>query len=152
MTLNVYHFNGGRLARLLSFVALALGLQAQMVPERPVEDFSLHGFDENTGWLLWRLSGREAHYLSAEHIRVRGMILTNYHGEESQSNPVTIASPLADLFPQSGRAEGDSPLRVLGPGYSIEGEQWAWDAQNRKLEIRRRPVVTFEQSMTNLLR
>lgn len=139
----------------LCVVALHSGshvLHSQMIPEQPVEDFSLHGFDQENGWLLWRLTGRKAEYKSTEHILVHGMVLTSYHGDESQRNPLTIASPLAEMFPREGRASGNSPIRVLGSGYSIEGADWSWNAPSRTLEIRAQVVVLFDDSLNNLLR
>jgi hypothetical protein len=127
-------------------VLLGYGLAAQMVPDAPIEHFSLPMFGES-GYKTWELRGLRGHYRSKEEALVEGLELLVFSGDESVREENRIRSPRATIYLGEARAEGDSSLFVTGPGYEIQGRDWSWNGPDRKIIVREAVRVSFSGSV-----
>jgi hypothetical protein len=131
-------------------VALAIAggwaLNAQMVPDAPIEHFRLPMFGDN-GYKSWELRGLRGHYLSEESALVEGLDLVVYSGDAALTEENRICSPRARIQLKEARASGESSLFVTGPGYDIQGRNWTWDGIERKIIVRQSVRVSFAGSL-----
>ena len=133
------------LATLLT-IAGGLILSAQMVPDAPIEHFRLPMFGED-GYKSWELRGLRGHYIREEQALVEGMELVIFSGNEALLEENRIRSPKAMIYLKEARADSDSSLFVVGPGYEIQGSDWSWDGKNRKIVVRDAVRVSFAGSV-----
>lgn len=124
-------------------------LFAQMVPDAPIEHFSLPMFGEN-GYKTWELRGFRGHYLSEKEALVEGLELRVFSGDADVVEENRIRSPRARVFLEEARAEGASSLFVTGPGYEIQGQKWSWMGRERKIIVREAVRVSFSGSVNIL--
>jgi len=120
----------------------ALTLVAQMIPDAPIQHFKLPMFGEN-GFKKWELRGLKGHYYSEQQAMVEGLELVVFSGNEAMEVENRIRSPKALIHLQESRAEGDSSLFVVGPGYEIQGRNWLWEGLERKIVVRESVRVSF---------
>lgn len=120
----------------------AFSVLAQMTPDAPIQHFKLPMFGEN-GYKKWELRGLTGHYKSEKEALVEGLELVVFSGDEDLSVENTIRSPRALIHLQESKAEGDSSLFVIGPGYEIQGRDWLWDGLERKIIVRQSVRVSF---------
>ena len=132
---------GSVLAFLISLMGSVV-LFGQMVPDAPIQHFRLPMFGEN-GYKSWELRGLKGNYLSDEKAIVEGLELVVFSGDEFVFEETSIRSPKATIFLKEARAEGDSSLFVVGPGYEIQGRNWTWESSNRKIIVREAVRVSF---------
>lgn len=125
---------------------------AQLVPDAPVEDFSLYGFDEETGFRVWQLQGGEGRYVSEEELEVENMRLLSYEATIEQDVRLRIESPLAKMFPKQMRAMGDSGIAVIGQEFFISGEDWLYLGKEQRLRIEQNVRVVFRTDIGSLLK
>jgi len=121
-------------------------LLAQMVPDAPIRHFRLPMFGEN-GFKSWELRGLQGHYLSPEEALIEGLELVVFSGDETLEVQNRIRSPRALIHLKESRAEGDSSLFVIGPGYEISGRDWTWDGSSRTITVREAVRVAFAGSL-----
>lgn len=119
-----------------------LALFGQMVPDAPIQHFRLPMFGEN-GFKSWELRGLKGHYLNADQALVEGLELVVFSGDEAMLEENRIRSPRAMIHFDTHRAEGESSLFVVGPGYEIQGRNWTWDGVERKIVVREAVRVSF---------
>ncbi len=129
------------------FVGIALmtgtwTLLAQMIPDAPIQHFRLPMFGEN-GYKKWELRGLKGHYYSEERALVEGLELVVFSGDEAMEVENRIRSPKALIHLKESRAEGESSLFVVGPGYEIQGRNWLWEGLERKIVVRESVRVSF---------
>lgn len=117
-------------------------LLAQMIPDAPIQHFRLPMFGEN-GYKKWELRGLKGHYHSEERALVEGLELVVFSGDEALEVENRIRSPKALIHLQESRAEGESSLFVVGPGYEIQGRNWLWEGLERKIVVRESVRVSF---------
>ncbi|NDV63250.1 hypothetical protein G0Q06_12360 [Puniceicoccales bacterium CK1056] len=120
----------------------SLVLLGQMVPDAPIQHFRLPMFGEN-GYKSWELRGLKGSYLSDSEALVEGLELVVFSGDEFVFEETSIRSPKATIYLKEARAEGDSSLFVLGPGYEIQGRNWTWEGSKRKITVRESVRVSF---------
>lgn len=126
-------------------LALATGawsLLAQMTPDSPIQHFRLPMFGDN-GYKKWELRGLKGHYHSEAEALVEGLELVVFSGDESMDVENRIRSPKALIHLQESKAEGESSLFVVGPGYEIQGRNWIWEGLERKIVVRESVRVSF---------
>lgn len=142
------------LARLVcALVILQCGghVSAQFTPAAPVEDFTLFGFDEVTGFRIWELQGSEGRYIGPDHIQIETMRLQTFSATESQEPQFRIESPLADMFPKLMKAEGETGIAVTGPRFFLTGLEWEWYAKDELLKVYKNVRVTFQGEIGELI-
>jgi hypothetical protein len=123
-----------------------VALLGQMVPDAPIQHFRLPMFGEN-GYKSWELRGLTGTYISEQEALVEGVELVVFSGDEAVLQETSIRSPRATLYLKEARAEGDSSLFVIGPGYEIQGRNWTWEGANRKIIVREAVRVSFAGSV-----
>jgi hypothetical protein len=123
-----------------------LALFGQMVPDAPIQHFTLPMFGDN-GYKSWELRGLKGHYLSPEQAMVEGLELVVFSGDATMLEENRIRSPKALIHFDTQRAEGESSLFVVGPGYEIQGRNWTWDGVDRKIIVREAVRVSFAGSV-----
>jgi len=121
-------------------------LLAQMMPDAPIEHFRLPMFGEN-GFKKWELRGTKGHYHNEREALVEGLELVVFSGDEAMVEENRIRSPRALIYLKESRAEGDSSLFVIGPGYEIQGRNWTWEGLERKIVVREAVRVSFAGSV-----
>ena len=129
------------LSGLLLFAPVWLAM-GQMTPDAPIEHFRLPMFGEN-GYKAWELRGLRGHYYDREEAMVEGLELVVFSGDEQMSEENRIKSPKALIHLQESRADGDSSIFVIGPGYEIQGRDWTWTGLERKIVVRQSVRVSF---------
>ena len=117
-------------------------LFAQMVPDAPIEHFRLPMFGEN-GYKKWELRGTKGHYHSEAEALVEGLELVVFSGDAAMWEESRIRSPRALINFAESRAEGESSLFMIGPGYEIQGRDWTWLGDERKIIVRQAVRVSF---------
>lgn len=115
---------------------------AQMIPDAPIQHFKLPMFGEN-GFKKWELRGLKGHYHSDREALVEGLELVVFSGDAAMQVENRITSPRALIHLQESRAEGESSLFVVGPGYEIQGRNWIWEGLQRKIVVRESVRVSF---------
>lgn len=129
-------------AAALATVLGGMALLGQMVPDAPIQHFTLPMFGDN-GYKSWELRGLKGHYLNADQALVEGLELVVFSGDADMLEENRIRSPKALIDFETSRAEGDSSLFVTGPGYEIQGRDWTWDGVDRKIIVRQAVRVSF---------
>ena len=114
----------------------------QMIPDAPIQHFKLPMFGEN-GFKKWELRGLKGHYYSEKEALVEGLELVVFSGDAAMQVENRIRSPKALIHLQESRAEGESSLFVVGPGYEIQGRNWIWEGLQRKIVVRESVRVSF---------
>jgi hypothetical protein len=117
-----------------------------MVPDAPIQHFRLPMFGED-GYKSWELRGLKGDYISESEALVTGLELIVFSGDEALFEETSIRSPKATIYLKEARAEGDSSLFVVGPGYEIQGRDWTWEGSNRKIIVRDAVRVSFSGSV-----
>lgn len=124
------------------FSLAGFGLIAQMMPDAPIQHFRLPMFGEN-GFKTWELRGVKGHLHSKEEAVIEGMELVVFSGDEAMWEENRIRSPKALIRLEESRADGDSSLFVVGPGYEIQGNDWSWIGLEKKIIVRDAVRVSF---------
>jgi hypothetical protein len=136
-------YRSSRLFLLSASCTLAgLGMLAQMMPDAPIQHFRLPMFGED-GYKSWELRGVKGHVQSEEEALIEGMELVVFSGDEAMWEENRIRSPRARIRLEESRADGDSSLFVVGPGYEIQGNNWSWIGLERKIIVRDAVRVSF---------
>lgn len=118
-------------------------LLGQMVPDAPIEHFRMPMFGTD-GYKTWELRGLRGHVLGdGERALVEGLELVVFSGDADMLEENLIRSPKAMIYFEASRAEGDSSLFVVGPGYEIQGRDWTWEGREQKIVVRDAVRVSF---------
>ncbi len=119
-----------------------------IVPSAPVKNFRFPRFGEN-GYTEWILQGVEGIYDGEEQIRVNGMGLRIYTGDERMVIEMSLDSPQAILRLKENKAYSDAAITITGQDFKITGIGWKWDGTTREIEVKEDTVVEFTQSITD---
>lgn len=130
----------------LAGVFASLVVLGQMVPDAPIQHFRLPMFGDN-GFKSWELRGLKGSYLSESEALVEGLELVVFSGDEAVLEETSIRSPKATIYLKDARAESDSSLFVIGPGYEIQGRDWTWEGNEQKITVRKAVRVSFVGSV-----
>lgn len=123
-----------------------------MLPEAPVEDFSLPHFGPD-GERAWLLEGRRGTLIDAATVEVEGMQLAIFDPGDPLQPRLVIASPHARLDLRQQRANGEQFLQVTERDgeFSLTGRRWTWVADDRKITVREDARVSFRQALGPVL-
>ena len=123
-------------------------LFGQITPSAPVQDFRFPRFGEN-GYTQWVLQGERGIYDSEAQIRVEGMALRVYSGDERMALELTLDSPQATLRLRENRAFSDGSIEIVGANFKITGVGWEWRGETREIVVKTKTVVQFTQGIAS---
>lgn len=123
-----------------------------MIPDAPILQFRLPGFDED-GDRSWVLAGEQARILSPEEIEVTTMVLRTFLKSDPRNAQTTIESPLALIYPNESLAWGNDIITINDRfgAYSIMGRDWLWRGEENKITINENARVTFREGLGSIL-
>jgi hypothetical protein len=147
-TRHLARFRAAILAAIIS-VGCGVILLGQIVPDAPIRHFSLPMFGEN-GYKSWELRGLQGEFLNKEQALIEGLEVVVFSGDGEVREENRIRSPKALIYLSESRAESDSSLFVVGPGYEITGRSWSWDGKKRKIVVREAVRVSFAGTLNIL--
>lgn len=127
----------------LGFLLALAPLGAQITPEAPIRDFRLPMFGE-TGFKAWELQGDEGRYIDEDNSEILGLRLTVFAEDANNTVDYRIESPHARIRLNDSWATGNSSLTLVGPGFSLHGEDWTWNGEARTLTIQRKTRMILE--------
>jgi lipopolysaccharide export system protein LptA len=137
----------GRFTALFLLLFVSASLWAQMTPNAPVKNFRFPRFGEN-GYTQWVLQGEKGIYDSEEQIRVEGMALRVYSGDERMAKELTLDSPEATIRLKEDRAFSKQKIRIEGANFTITGTGWEWIGETKEIVVEADTVVEFTQAIT----
>ncbi|MCC5808605.1 MAG: hypothetical protein JJU00_19920 [Opitutales bacterium] len=97
------------------------------------------------GFKTWELRGVEGIYLNSAESEIVGLDLLVFSGDERALVENRIRSPRARVLMEKARAQGETSIFVTGPNFSLAGEDWTWEGEERKITVRRAARVTFDE-------
>lgn len=130
-----------------------LGLAAQdnrVSTSAPVQDYAVSFFSDE-GYPRVRVVGESADLADASKVRLTGMELILYSGLADRSVETHLASPAAILEPESEFISGPDSVKVVRSDVEVEGYDWSYDHQERRIRIRRQARVVFKTPLDGLL-
>jgi len=133
---------------LASFLLISVSgaLWAQMAPNAPVKDFRFPRFGDE-GFTQWVLRGEQGIFDKDEQIRVQGMALRVYSGDERMALELSMDSPHATLRLKENRAYSESPIEIIGANFKISGTGWVWSGETKEIVVKKDTVVQFNQGI-----
>jgi len=117
-----------------------------MTPNAPVKNFRFPRFAEN-GYTEWVLQGAKGIYDSEAQIRVDGMALRVYSGDERMAKELTLDSPQATIRLQENRAFSAETIEITGANFTITGTGWEWVGETKEIVVEADTVVEFTQAI-----
>ena len=114
----------------------------------PITNFKLPLFNDD-GYRTGYLKGEQGIYLNTSEIRILGMELSQYSGDENDAVIGSMESPEALFrFDKNGRsaALGPGSIKIENDTFLLTGEDWNWHEQNNRIVINKNvKVVIFDQ-------
>ncbi len=122
-----------------------------MTPNAPVKNFRLPRFGAN-GFTDWVLQGTRGLYDGEEQVRVEGMSMRVYSGDQRMALELSMDSPTATLRLKENRAYSDDTIEIIGGNFNISGISWDWSGESREVIVKNNTVVTFTQEIAGAFR
>lgn len=139
---------GMRRVFFFGFFCFGGSLAGQIAPSAPVQDFRFPRFGDN-GYTDWVLQGDQGIYDSAEQIRVEGMALRVYSGDERMALELSLDSPEATLLLEENRAFSEDAIEIIGANFRITGIGWEWSGETKEIVVKTNTCVQFTQSIAS---
>lgn len=137
-----------RILLFLGLLCLSESLLGQMTPNAPIQDFRFPRFGDN-GYTQWVLQGEQGLYDSEAQIRVEGMALRVYSGDERMALELSLDSPQATLRLQENRAFSKDAIEIVGANFKIIGVGWEWSGETKEIVVKSETVVRFTQGIAS---
>lgn len=132
---------------LVSLLAWGCFALAQ-TPNAPITNFKLPLFNDD-GYRTGYLRGEQGIYLNTSEIRILGMELSQYSGDENDAVIGSMESPEALFhYDENGRsaASGPGSIKIENDTFVLTGEDWIWQEQNNRIVINKNvKVIIFDQ-------
>ena len=135
---------------LLLFSALAFA----QTPNEPIVNFKLPLFNDK-GYRTGYLRGEQGIYVNTSEIRILGMELNQYTGDERDAVIGKLESPEALFEIDSARqnaASGPGRIRVENASFNLTGEDWNWRERNNQVVINRNVKIVLFDSIGNVIK
>jgi hypothetical protein len=139
--------------RLLLLITSLLTVNAQdsrVSTSAPVKNYAVSFFSDE-GYPRVRVVGAAADLSDTANIRLTGMELILYSGLADRSVETTLDSPIAILKPEPELVSGPDKVKFVRPDIEVEGYDWSYDHQERRIQIRRQAKVIFKTPLKGLL-
>ncbi|WPJ97195.1 LptA/OstA family protein [Coraliomargarita algicola] len=117
-----------------------------MTPNAPIKNFRLPRFGDN-GYTQWVLQGAQGIYDSEEQVRVEGMAMRVYTGDERMALELSLDSPAATLRLHENRAYSEEAIEIVGANFNISGIGWEWSGATKEIVVKNQTVVKFTQGI-----
>ena len=131
--------------------SVVTSLFGQMTPNAPVKNFRLPRFGAN-GFTDWVLQGARGLYDGEEQVRVEGMSMRVYTGDQRMALELSMDSPWATLRLKENHAYSDDTIEIIGGNFSISGVGWDWSGESREVIVKSNTAVTFNQEISGAFR
>ena len=110
-------------------------LFGQMTPNAPVKNFRLPRFGAN-GFTDWVLQGARGLYDGEEQVRVEGMSMRVYSGDQRMALELSMDSPWATLRLEENHAYSDDTIEIIGTkGNNGRHEEIARGSTTRTIKL-----------------
>lgn len=142
------------IAKRIHALALALGCvyaYGQMREGTEVFDFQLPLFNEE-GYRVWQLRGDKGVYASETQIRIEGMTVNQYTGDEADRRIAELTSPEAIFHFDSTTAYGPGELRVGTNAFEVSGQDWIWLGEEKQITFNRDVRVVLYEGIGDILK
>mgnify|MGYP000055994794 CR=1 FL=1 len=139
--------------RILGACAILASVYAygQMKPGTPVNDFRLPLFNE-TGFRTWYLKGEKGTYVSETQIKIEGMTVSQYTGDEADRRIAVLTSPEAIFHFDSTTAYGPSELRIATNAFEVSGNDWIWQGEQKEITLNSDVKVVLYEGIGDILK
>ncbi len=139
---------------LLLGALLAAALAFAQTPNEPVVNFKLPLFNE-AGYRTGYLRGEQGIYVNASQIRILGMELSQYTGDERDAVIGKMESPEA-LFEfddaRQNTASGPGSIKIQNASFILTGEDWNWRERNNQVVINRNVKIVLFDNIGNVIK
>jgi len=134
---------------------LLLGVFAlAQTPNAPITNFKLPLFNDE-GYRTGYLRGEQGIYVNESEIRIIGMELNQYSGDERDAVIGTMESPEA-LFrlDQNKRrsAAGPGSIKLENDSFVLTGEDWIWQENGNRLVINKNVKIVIFDAIGNVIK
>lgn len=123
-------------------------------PNAPITNFKLPLFNDE-GYRTGYLRGEQGIYVSDSEIRILGMELNQYSGDERDAVIGTMESPEA-LFRldqnKSRSAAGPGSIKLENDSFVLTGEDWIWQEKGNQLVINRKVKIVIFDAIGNVIK
>ena len=136
---------------LFALVAGALHAQGPVREGMAVLQFNMPLFNE-TGHRSWELNGAKGIYESATQIRIEGLRVYQYTGDEANRRIAILSSPEAVFHFDSTTAYGPGELRIKTREFEASGEDWNWDGNRKQIVLNRNVKVVLFEGVGDILK
>ncbi len=133
------------LAIVLASLALGQALNA------PVENFKLPLFNEQ-GFRAWYLRGKQGIYTAEKEVKIVGMDLQQYSGNEADQVIALMKSPEANMRLNPLVASGPGEIQIESDLFKAVGEDWIWQGSEKRLIINNNIKVVINAEIGDIIR
>ncbi len=137
----------------LGLVFLGVIAWAQ-TPNAPITNFKLPLFNDE-GYRTGYLRGDQGIYVNESEIRIIGMELNQYSGDERDAVIGTMESPEA-LFRldqnKKRSAAGPGAIRLENDSFVLTGEDWIWQEKGNQLVINKNVKIVIFDEIGNVIK
>lgn len=130
-------------ASLLLALGSGIYLSSQILPDAPVEGFRVTMFND-LGYKVWFLTGDSALYGDRGQVEVKGLDLQVYSGEEQNQLDFRLVGDNATYLGHNKMLFGDKGVKVVSEAYTIEGGQWKYEQNNRRIQVSENVKVVLD--------
>ena len=138
----------------LLFGALLTVLAFGQTPNAPIVNFKLPLFND-AGYRTGYLRGEQGIYQNEIEIRILGMELNQYSGDEKDEVIGLIESPEAlFIYDKTGRSSASGPgsIRIQNDMFELTGEDWNWQELNNQVAINRNVRIVIAAEIGDLIK
>lgn len=132
-------------------VVATLAVYGQLRPDTAIEGFRIPLFDE-TGYRVWQLRGELATYQSETQIKISGMHVSQFVGDEQNREVAKLTSPEAVFHFDTTTAYGPSELHVKTKAFEIIGYDWVWLGDKKQITFNDTVKVTLFEQVGDILK
>ena len=133
------------------FGAIAL---AQVPIDAPITNFKLPLFND-AGYRTGYLRGEQGIYLKESEIRILGMELSQYTGDERDAVIGKIESPEALFrYDKTGHSNASGPgsLLIENETFTFTGEDWIWQELNNQVVINKNVKIVINEQIGDIIK
>jgi len=117
----------------------------QVRPAGPIIDFATPIYNVE-GYRTYYIKGEQGIYHSRNLIRIIGLEIRQYSGDETDTIVSTAKSPEAIFQRDSNTASGPSSLPIENEAFTVYGEDWTWRTKDNQITFNDNvKVVIFDQ-------